>query len=346
MKSQSRGKSSKVREGSMVVGVFEERRQADRAIADLRSAGFSDDQIGIVMRSGENEFTVGGDRPSNESSQVSEGATSGALAGLGLGALAGMGVLAGMIPVVGPAIAGGTLGVILSNAAAGAGIAGLVGALVGAGIPEEEAHYYQEEFEAGRAIVTVQAGDRTGEAEAILSRDGAYNVNSRGTPRPITTTNLEASNDRFEGDMVNRDTADYPQVNPSDTIQVKEEELQARKHAVEKGEVRLRKEVRTEKKTIEVPVDREEIVIERKPVRKNAASSDFREGEEIRIPVREEQVEVNKTPVVTEEVKVGKRTVHDTEKVSGEVRKERVQVDRKGDVDIHSPGSSKGRKSS
>lgn len=346
MKSHSRGNSSKIREGSMVVGVFEDRRQADRAIADLHAVGFGGDQIGVVMRSGESEFTVKGDQQSDGSSQLSEGATSGALAGLGLGALAGMGVLAGMIPVIGPAIAGGTLGIILSNAAAGAGIAGLVGALVGAGIPEDEAHYYQEEFEAGRAIVTVQAGDRTGEAEAILTRNGAYNVDSRGTPRAATTTNLEDSTNRLGSEMPDRDTVDYPQVGRGDTIQVKEEQLHVRKRAVEKGEVRVRKEVRTENKTLEVPVDREEIVIERKPVRKNAASSDFREGDEIRIPVKEEEVEVIKTPVVTEEVKVGKRTVHDTKQVSDQVRKERVQIDRSGDVDIHSPKSSKGRKSS
>ena len=55
-------------------------------------------------------------------------------------------MLAGVIPVIGPAIAGGTLGIMLSNAAAGAGIAGLIGALVGAGIPEYEATYYQDEL--------------------------------------------------------------------------------------------------------------------------------------------------------------------------------------------------------
>ena len=73
----------------------------------------------------------------------------GALTGLGLGALAGLGVLAGVIPVVGPAIAAGTLGVILSNAAAGAGIAGLAGALIGAGVPEHEAKYYHERIRGG-----------------------------------------------------------------------------------------------------------------------------------------------------------------------------------------------------
>ena len=92
------------------------------------------------------------------------------LTGLGLVALAGLGVLAGVIPVVGPAIAGGTLGIILSNAAAGAGIAGSTGALIGAGAPEEEAEYYEGEFEAGRTIVTVTATGKADEVMAVLRR--------------------------------------------------------------------------------------------------------------------------------------------------------------------------------
>jgi hypothetical protein len=88
-------------------------------------------------------------------------------------------VLSGVIPVVGPAIAGGTLGIILSNAAIGAGVGGLVGALVGAGIPEDEAQYYHSEFEAGRTIVTVQAQGRADDAMAIFRRYGAYDMSTR-----------------------------------------------------------------------------------------------------------------------------------------------------------------------
>jgi hypothetical protein len=77
-----------------------------------------------------------------------DAALAGVLTGLGLGALAGLGVLAGVIPVVGPAIAAGTSRVVLSNAAAEAGFARLVGALVVAGISEHKAKQYQGELEA------------------------------------------------------------------------------------------------------------------------------------------------------------------------------------------------------
>ncbi len=43
----------------------------------------------------------------------------------------------------------------------------------------------------------------------------------------------------------------------------REEELEARKQRVETGEVKVRKEVHTEHKTMDVPVQREEVVVER-----------------------------------------------------------------------------------
>jgi hypothetical protein len=161
---------------STVVGVFEDRLHANQAVTELHQAGFTEAQIGVAMRHAEGE---GNSADTDQGSHAGSGALTGALTGLGLGALAGLGVLAGVIPVVGPAIAAGTLGVVLSNAAAGAGIAGLVGALVGAGLPEHEAKFYQGEFEAGRAIVTVNAAGRADEAAAVLRRNGAYDMSSR-----------------------------------------------------------------------------------------------------------------------------------------------------------------------
>jgi uncharacterized protein (TIGR02271 family) len=133
-----------------------------------------------------------------------------------------------------------------------------------------------------------------------------------------------------------------------ETIQVREERLRAEKRPVDAGEVRVSKEVHTENKTLEVPVQREEVVIERTPAHGRAATEaiaagELREGEEIRIPVREDQVDVTKEAVVVEEVNVGKRVVQDTEKVSGQVRKEDVKVEKTGDVDIETRGTDKGK---
>jgi uncharacterized protein (TIGR02271 family) len=131
------------------------------------------------------------------------------------------------------------------------------------------------------------------------------------------------------------------------TIQLREERLRVHKTPVRTGEAKVRKEVVTERKQIEVPVEREEIVIERRPVRGRKAAGAIRAGEEIRIPVKEEKVHVSKEAVVTEEVSVGKRKVTTPKRVSGTVRKERLRVDQSGDVKVRNdaPGSRARRQS-
>ena len=46
------------------------------------------------------------------------------------------------------------------------------------GVPEDEARYYQNELDAGRIIVTVQADGRQEDARAILESNGAYDINT------------------------------------------------------------------------------------------------------------------------------------------------------------------------
>src|ERR687894_2254502 len=125
-------------------------------------------------------------------------------------------------------------------------------------------------------------------------------------------------------------------------IELREEELRAEKERVEAGEVRLRKEVVEEKKTLNVPVTREEVVVEKHSVGgRRPADGSIGDDQEIRIPVMEEEVRVEKTPVVREEVSVRKRQVQDTERVSETVKREEARIDQTGDTNIRtSSGSS------
>jgi uncharacterized protein (TIGR02271 family) len=100
--------------------------------------------------------------------------------------------------------------------------------------------------------------------------------------------------------------------------------------------VRVRKEVHTEQQTIQVPVSREELVIERVPVEGETVRGTIGSDSEIRVPLSQEQVEVEKRPVVREAVKVGKRSVEETRNVSEQLRHEELTVDKSGaanDVD-------------
>jgi len=335
---------------STIVGVFSDHIQADRAVTELRNAGFREDQIGVAGR--HDEATIkSGVASDEEGSHAGTGAVAGALAGAGLGGLVGLGILAGMIPAVGPVIAGGTLAALLANAAGGAALGTLAGSLIGAGIPEEEANYYHREFEQGRTIVTVKADGRHDEATAILRKNGAYDMHSAGSQVAASTASRSGG---AVGGSVGSATGSRVGTSSETTratvhaggadqkIQVREEELHAQKRPVEAGEVKVRKEVTTEHKTLEVPVRHEEVVIERHPVSgQRASSADIREGEEIRIPVMDEEVDVEKRAVVKEEVSVGKRVVQDTERVGGEVRKEHVKVEREGDVDVRGTGETR-----
>ena len=113
-------------------------------------------------------------------------------------------------------------------------------------------------------------------------------------------------------------------------IPIREEELEAEKTRRE-GEVRLHKVVHTEMKHMEVPVEKEEVIIERVPAseagKAETGAGAFRE-EETRIPIMEEEVEVSKRPVVKEEIRARKEKRTEQRDVSGEVRKEDVEVER------------------
>jgi uncharacterized protein (TIGR02271 family) len=119
------------------------------------------------------------------------------------------------------------------------------------------------------------------------------------------------------------------------TLQLREEKLNVNKERVSAGEVELKKEVTTERKTIEVPVEREEVVITRRDVSGNRADGGAITGEEeIRVPVSEERVNVSKDTVVTGEVGVEKRTVTDMKTVSDDLRKEDVKVENTGNARV------------
>jgi uncharacterized protein (TIGR02271 family) len=304
--------------GRTVVGLFHSQADAERAIQRLKDAGFSQDEIGVAMKDRQQQQ----DLIEGTGTQAAEGAAAGAIGGgvLGgvIGLLAGVGALA--IPGVGPIIAGGTLASTLAGAGIGAAAGGLLGALVGMGVPEEDARHFDHGFRAGGTLVTVNAGDRVEEAQTCLYESGA-DLGSQARGIRTGATAAERSPGSTEA---------------SQQIELREEELRAEKERVQAGEVRVRKEVRTEERTLEVPVTREEVVIERRPAASGrTGSGDIEEGDEVRIPLMEEEVRVEKEPVVREEITLKKRQVQGTEQVSDTVRREEARIEQSGDATIH-----------
>ena len=106
-----------------------------------------------------------------------------------------------------------------------------------------------------------------------------------------------------------------------------EEEVRVGKRAVEAGEVVVGKHVETEHKQVPVSLKREEIVIERRPVNREAGATDIRD-DQIRVPLVEEEAVIEKRPVVKEELVVGKRVVEDQKKIDTDVRREEFDIDK------------------
>jgi uncharacterized protein (TIGR02271 family) len=113
-----------------------------------------------------------------------------------------------------------------------------------------------------------------------------------------------------------------------------EEELRVGTSQRERGRARLRKFVVTEQVHQTVPVQREEVRVEREPITdanvEAATSGPEISEEEHEVVLHEEEPVVEKRAVPKERVRLDKDTVADEQQVSEEVRKERIEAD--GDV--------------
>jgi uncharacterized protein (TIGR02271 family) len=109
-------------------------------------------------------------------------------------------------------------------------------------------------------------------------------------------------------------------------VQRTEEELAAGTREREAGELRVKKNVRTERESVEVPTRHEEVSVERVPLSGEASEAEIGEGE-VNVPVTEEEMVVSKRQVVKEEVRIRKDVVEDTQIVEEDVRREEIDVE-------------------
>lgn len=162
---------------SVAAALFASKDDAEKAISELKNRGFDSDNIGVAWRDveGKEEVRTEGNYAG---AGAGTGAVVGGVAGGVLGALVGAGAL--LIPGVGPFITGGVLaatfgataGGAIAGATAGVLAGGLVGALIGMGIPKHEAEYFDEGLRSGKALVTVTAEGKAGEAAYVLEQFG------------------------------------------------------------------------------------------------------------------------------------------------------------------------------
>jgi uncharacterized protein (TIGR02271 family) len=111
-----------------------------------------------------------------------------------------------------------------------------------------------------------------------------------------------------------------------DTIERREERLTVGKETEKAGEIHVGKHVEEERQSVDVPVTREEVHLERRAVDRPATGEAFTD-DSIDVPVYEERVETGKEARVVEELEVQKTDRTDTAHVEDTVRREEFDID-------------------
>lgn len=141
----------------MLTGLFNDRDGAERAYNSVKSRGYTDEDMNLLM-SDQTRDKWAVDHPDSElGTKALEGAGAGSAVGGTLGAIiAGIAAIGTsvLIPGLGLIVAG-PIAAALAGAGAGGLTGGLVGALIGSGIPEDRAKYYDEGIRNGGTVIGV-----------------------------------------------------------------------------------------------------------------------------------------------------------------------------------------------
>lgn len=166
--------------------VFDSRAEAERAVADLRAAGISDNSISIIANRDhlDDDGTVAGHDTTDGAGSAVADVVGKAAAGAGVGALLGVAALA--IPGVGPLIATGAIaqaaigGAAVTGTAVGATAGTIAGLLTDHGVHEDDARYYEDRVNNHGGILVAVDHDTAGtagtSAEDILYRHGGHSA--------------------------------------------------------------------------------------------------------------------------------------------------------------------------
>jgi len=159
-----------------VFGLFPDQASLERGVNDLRSAGFRNTDVSMLMAETPGKKDLAHEAHTKAPEGAATGAAAGAVVGGVMGWLIGIGAIA--IPGVGPFIAAGPIVAALAGLGAAGAAGGLIGALVGMGIPEYEAKLYEGRLRKGHLLVSVHCDDGkwAKKAEDVLKRAGGEHV--------------------------------------------------------------------------------------------------------------------------------------------------------------------------
>lgn len=182
------------------------------------------------------------------------------------------------------------------------------------GLSDSEADEYYKQIQSGKIVLYV---------------DSEYGMHYQNFDAAAASL---SGNGPAQDDRPKPETAD---LNDEQQMKLHEERLAVDKKWVESGSVDIHKNTVEEQQTLDVPYEREEVEIERRPVNQELSeyeasghSAEKYEKDGLwHIPVIEERLEVRKVKYVSEEIIVHKRKVQETKHISETVQRETVDID-------------------
>jgi uncharacterized protein (TIGR02271 family) len=177
-------------------------------------------------------------------------------------------------------------------------------------------------------IISSQGGgDRYKIPRSLVSGFNGAEVILNQTAYQISSSYKVDSARAYEAKPSDITTEERQQEQEETTVPLIEERLNVSK-TTSTTQYALTKEPVTEKKTIEVSVTHEELVVERRPPKDSSSSPEgpVKSKTEIKVPLNREEVEVTKEGFVKEEIIVKKKPITETRTVSDTVTKERINT--------------------
>ncbi|WP_412101022.1 PRC and DUF2382 domain-containing protein [Corynebacterium aurimucosum] len=192
--------------------------------------------------------------------------------------------------------------------------------------PEAQADIFKHyDLENAQDVTTYrdERDERAGVAGAGVAGAGVAGAGAHATEETAATDRVDTDRATATGNGVSN--------NEGEVIR-SEERLDVNKERVATGEARLRKYVVTDTETVEVPVEREEVRVERTPISEADAANytgtiGDNDTEEASVTLHEERVNVEKKTVPVEKVNLSKETIKDTETHTEDLRKEQIDTD-------------------
>ena len=183
-----------------VFGIFHDQQSLDNTVDVLKAQNFRNSDISVLMPSKQatKDFSV--EKNTKAPEGATTGATAGAIGGGIFGWMLGAGALA--IPGLGPFIAAGPIMAAIAAAGVGGAIGGIAGGLIGLGIPEFEAHRYEEYVKEGGMLIAIHVDDNQWEdkAKKILKEKGAKDISTTSEKKSDHSTAIRSPEDRNRED--------------------------------------------------------------------------------------------------------------------------------------------------